>query len=113
MNLLNFLILYPLFMSVFWIVGTIIYMFFSELWLTQKPTKAIGEEGISFLVPCFNEEETIKDTIENLLSLEFPNKSLSSMMEVQIILHRLFISFKKQWISHLSILKSIKGKPML
>ncbi len=76
MNLLNFLILYPLFMSVFWIVGTIIYMFFSELWLTQKPTKAIGEEGISFLVPCFNEEETIKDTIENLLSLEFPNKQI-------------------------------------
>ena len=63
-------------MSVFWMVGTIIYMFCSELWLTQKPNKQIGDEGISFLVPCFNEEKTIKDTIKNILSLDFPNKQI-------------------------------------
>lgn len=63
-------------MSLFWIVGTIIYIFFSELWLTQKPNKEIRDEGISFLVPCFNEEETIKDTIKNLLALDFPNKQI-------------------------------------
>ena len=63
-------------MSLFWMVGTIIYIFFSELWLTQKPNKEIRDEGISFLVPCFNEEETIKDTIKNLLALDFPNKQI-------------------------------------
>lgn len=63
-------------MSLFWMVGTIIYIFFSELWLTQKPNKEIGDEGISFLIPCFNEEETIKDTIKNLLALDFPNKQV-------------------------------------
>lgn len=63
-------------MSLFWMVGTIIYIFFSELWLTQKPNKEIRNEGISFLVPCFNEEETIKDTIKNLLALDFPNKQI-------------------------------------
>ncbi len=63
-------------MSLFWIVGTIIYIFFSELWLTQKPNKEIRDEGISFLIPCFNEEETIKDTIKNLLALNFPNKQI-------------------------------------
>lgn len=63
-------------MSLFWMVGTIIYIFFSELWLKQKPNKEIGNEGISFLVPCFNEEETIKDTIKNLLALDFPNKQI-------------------------------------
>ena len=63
-------------MSLFWMVGTIIYIFFSELWLTQKPNKEIGDEGISFLIPCFNEEETIKDTIKNLLALDFPNKQI-------------------------------------
>lgn len=63
-------------MSLFWIVGTIIYIFFSELWLTQKPNKEIRDEGISFLVPCFNEEETIRDTIKNLLALDFPNKQI-------------------------------------
>ena len=57
-------------------VGTIIYIFFSELWLTQKPNKEIGDEGISFLIPCFNEEETIKATIKNLLALDFPNKQI-------------------------------------
>lgn len=63
-------------MSLFWMVGTIIYIFFSELWLKQKPNKEIGNEGISFLIPCFNEEETIKDTIKNLLALDFPNKQI-------------------------------------
>lgn len=63
-------------MSLFWMVGTIIYIFFSELWLTQKPNKEIGDEGISFLIPCFNEEETIKDTIKNLLALDFSNKQI-------------------------------------
>ena len=76
MEILNFLIIYPLFMSLFWMVGTIIYIFFSELWLTQKPNKEIGDEGISFLIPCFNEEETIKATIKNLLALDFPNKQI-------------------------------------
>ncbi|MCG1210229.1 poly-beta-1,6 N-acetyl-D-glucosamine synthase [Staphylococcus epidermidis] len=76
MNILNFLIIYPLFMSIFWMVGTIIYMFCSELWLTQKPNKNIGDEGISFLVPCFNEEKTIEDTIKNILALDFPNKEI-------------------------------------
>ncbi len=63
-------------MSLFWMVGTIIYIFFSELWLTQKPNKEIGDEGISFLIPCFNEEETIKATIKNLLALDFSNKQI-------------------------------------
>ncbi|WP_145463084.1 poly-beta-1,6 N-acetyl-D-glucosamine synthase IcaA [Staphylococcus hominis] len=76
MEILNFLIIYPLFMSLFWMVGTIIYIFFSELWLTQKPNKEIGDEGISFLIPCFNEEETIKATIKNLLALDFSNKQI-------------------------------------
>ncbi|MEJ7514807.1 glycosyltransferase family 2 protein, partial [Staphylococcus lugdunensis] len=30
----------------------------------------------SFLIPCFNEEETIKATIKNLLALDFPNKQI-------------------------------------
>ncbi|MCI2764183.1 poly-beta-1,6 N-acetyl-D-glucosamine synthase IcaA [Staphylococcus lugdunensis] len=76
MKYLNLLILYPLFMSMFWIVGTVIYMLFSEIWLKRKPNKDIGDQGISFLIPCFNEEETIEDTISNLLSLEFPNKQI-------------------------------------
>ena len=76
MKILNFLIIYPLFMSLFWMVGTIIYIFCSELWLTQRPNKKIGNDGISFLIPCFNEEKTIKDTIKNILALDFPNKQI-------------------------------------
>ena len=76
MKILNFLIIYPLFMSLFWMVGTIIYIFCSELWLTQRNKKKIGNDGISFLIPCFNEEKTIKDTIKNILALDFPNKQI-------------------------------------
>lgn len=68
--------MYPLFMSIYWIIGTLYYMIFFELRLKQRPNKNIKDEGISFLIPCYNEEETIKETIENILKLEFPNKQV-------------------------------------
>ncbi len=68
--------MYPLFMSIFWVIGTIFYALFIELRLKKQPNKDIGDQGISFLIPCFNEEETIKETIESVLKLEFPNKEV-------------------------------------
>ena len=82
-------------MSMFWIVGTVIYMLFSEIWLKRKPNKDISDQGISFLIPCFNEEETIEDTISNLLSLEFPNKQIIVINDGALtILLKLFTSCK-------------------
>ncbi|MEP9852952.1 poly-beta-1,6 N-acetyl-D-glucosamine synthase IcaA [Staphylococcus aureus] len=76
MKIFGLLLMYPLFMSIYWIIGTLYYMIFFELRLKQKPNKNINDEGISFLIPCYNEEETIKETIENILKLEFPNKQV-------------------------------------
>lgn len=63
-------------MSIFWIVGTLFYSLSYELRLKRRPNKQIDDQGISFLIPCYNEEETIKETIENVLQLEFPNKEV-------------------------------------
>lgn len=63
-------------MSIFWIVGTLFYSLSYELRLKRRPNKQIDNQGISFLIPCYNEEETIKETIENVLQLEFPNKEV-------------------------------------
>lgn len=68
--------MYPLFMSIFWVIGTIFYTFLIELRLKRQPNKQIGDQGISFLIPCYNEEETIQETIKNVLELEFPNKQI-------------------------------------
>ncbi|WP_436861777.1 poly-beta-1,6 N-acetyl-D-glucosamine synthase IcaA [Staphylococcus caeli] len=76
MKIFSLLLMYPLFMSIFWVIGTIFYALFIELRLKKQPNKDIGDQGISFLIPCFNEEETIKETIESVLKLEFPNKEV-------------------------------------
>lgn len=76
MKVFNLLLSYPIFMSLYWIVGTIFYAFFYETKLKKSPSKKIGKEGISFLIPCYNESETIADTISNIYELEFPNKQI-------------------------------------
>lgn len=76
MRIFNLLLSYPIFMSLYWIVGTILYAFLYEIKLKKHPSKDIGTKGISFLVPCFNESKTIVDTISNLYDLEFPNKQI-------------------------------------
>lgn len=76
MDILLILLLYPLFMSIYWIVGTLFYALFYEIRLKKAPNKNIGEDGISFLIPCFNEADTIADTIKSIVALEFPNKEI-------------------------------------
>ncbi|MCE5590959.1 poly-beta-1,6 N-acetyl-D-glucosamine synthase [Staphylococcus pseudintermedius] len=76
MDILLILLLYPLFMSIYWIVGTLFYALFYEIRLKKVPNKKIGGDGISFLIPCFNEADTIADTIKSIGSLEFPNKEI-------------------------------------
>ena len=53
-------------------------------------------EGISFLLACYNESETVQDTLSSVLSLEYPEKKLSlSMMEVLIILLKSSMNSRK------------------
>ncbi|MEB7040077.1 poly-beta-1,6-N-acetyl-D-glucosamine synthase [Staphylococcus gallinarum] len=98
-------------MAIFWSIGSIFYFLINETKLKNKPNYSVESHGITFLLSCFNEEETIKDTIENILSLKYKTKELivindgSSDNTADVI---------KQLQSHLSFklidLKENKGK---
>ncbi|WP_240610513.1 poly-beta-1,6-N-acetyl-D-glucosamine synthase, partial [Mammaliicoccus stepanovicii] len=74
--LLYFLIIYPIMMSIFWIIGTLIYYILIERKLKFQQINYHPTEGISFIIACYNEAETIADTIRNLNGLSFPIKEI-------------------------------------
>lgn len=66
-------------MSIYWIVGSIYYFFTKEI--THKMNRKLDIdpdklEGISFLLACYNESETIEDTLSNVLSLKYEKKEI-------------------------------------
>lgn len=71
-NLLGaFVFLYPFIMSIVWIVGTIIFS------ASQEKNEELNIEeyewpAVSILVPCYNEEDTVEETIEYLSRLDYP-----------------------------------------
>lgn len=67
-----FVFWYPLIMSLFWISGAIIFSFYREK-NKELNFEEIEWPKMSILVPCFNEEETIRETIGNLSSLSYPD----------------------------------------
>lgn len=71
-NLASFVFWYPLVMSLFWIAGALVFIWFRE----KEVETAIDREDwplISFLIPCYNEEQTIAETIASLDSTNYPN----------------------------------------
>lgn len=71
----SFVFWYPFVMSLFWIAGTLVY-----IWFRDKDQKIDFDQVdwplISFLVPCYNEEDTIEETLDNLLGLDYPKKEI-------------------------------------
>lgn len=106
---------YPVFMSIYWIVGSIYFYFTREIRysLNKKPDINVDElEGITFLLACYNESETIEDTLSNVLALKYEKKKLLSlMMEVQIIQQNSSIKSKKIMTLFSSIYKKTEVKP--
>lgn len=71
----QFVFWYPLIMSLFWIAGSSLFLKYRE------KDKDIDFEQIewpiiSILVPCFNEEDTIEETIKYLSSILYPKKEI-------------------------------------
>jgi poly-beta-1,6-N-acetyl-D-glucosamine synthase len=63
---------YPLFMAFFWMVGALLFFFRRERHQHQPP--ALAEYPfVSILVPCHNEEEYIRATIERLVRNRYPH----------------------------------------
>ncbi|MCD8898506.1 poly-beta-1,6-N-acetyl-D-glucosamine synthase [Mammaliicoccus sciuri] len=76
MNILSFFTIYPITMSIFWIMGTLIYYVFIERNLKLKGINYQPQEGISFIIACYNEESTIAETIKNINELSYPIKEI-------------------------------------
>ncbi|MEI7870056.1 MAG: glycosyltransferase [Candidatus Methylumidiphilus sp.] len=72
----HFIFHYPLMMSYIWMVGSVIHYF---LWErhdgdTEDDMPVLHEyPAVSILVPCHNEGENIRDTLEFLLRQKYPN----------------------------------------
>lgn len=70
MHDLNFVIMYPIFMSIFWSIGAIIHYFSQE----RTFTRTFNEEClVSILVPCYNEEDNIEEIIYRLGAMNYRN----------------------------------------
>lgn len=71
----SFVFWYPLIMSLFWIAGTLIYIWFRDR-DKDSDFSSIEWPAISFLVPCYNEEKTIEETVKHLLQVQYPHKEI-------------------------------------
>lgn len=74
---IGYIFYYPLFMSSLWIVGAIFFYFKNEKAVQSHliPGLRDGEtwEGVSILIPCFNEGENAVETITYALNVAYPN----------------------------------------
>ncbi len=67
----NFVFWYPFLVSLVWISGSIIF-YFSKEKQNDIDLEKHNWPKISILVPCYNEEETVRETIRNLSKLPYP-----------------------------------------
>lgn len=66
----GYLFWYPIIMSLFWITGSLLFYFRRE---RKEPLPLKESPLVSILVPCYNEEETVRETIAHLLNLNYSN----------------------------------------
>jgi biofilm PGA synthesis N-glycosyltransferase PgaC len=67
-----YVFLYPLFMAFFWMIGALLFFYRHERHQDEPPTLA-EYPFVSILVPCHNEEENIRATIERLVRNRYPD----------------------------------------
>ncbi|BAU48530.1 N-glycosyltransferase [Sulfurifustis variabilis] len=67
-----FVFFYPLFMAIFWMMGSAIFFVRREK-RARRPPRLKAYPKIAILVPCHNEELIIRDAIEQLSENEYPN----------------------------------------
>jgi len=73
--LLDFVFFYPLFMSYIWMAGGLNFYFRHE-WRKPGPEALPPIDAaplVSILVPCFNEEDNVAETIAGLAGQNYPN----------------------------------------
>ena len=63
---------YPLFMAFFWMIGSLLFFIRHER-SRKLPPKLAEYPFVSILVPCHNEEENIRATIQRITRNRYPN----------------------------------------
>lgn len=95
----QFIFWYPFIMSLFWIAGSILFFRYREKSKTIDFDK-VDWPFISIIVPCYNEEETVEETIRHLTEIAYPNKEIiavndGSRDQTPQILHRLAQAYEE------------------
>jgi biofilm PGA synthesis N-glycosyltransferase PgaC len=75
LRLLDFTFYYPLFMSFLWMTGAIYYFFYrerAEHRAPDSPPELADAPPVSYLIPCHNEAENVRETIQSLLEQDYP-----------------------------------------
>lgn len=74
--LFDFTFYYPLFMSYLWMIGAIAYYFHYErksLRITNPYSLLKSTPKVSIIVPCYNEQENIREVAAALSRMNYPN----------------------------------------
>ena len=92
-----FVFWYPLVMSLVWIAGSLIFHKRREK-IVDFDIDAIDWPMVSLLIPCFNEEETIEETIDSMQSLPYQNKEIivvndGSTDQTRCVLRKLAVKY--------------------
>lgn len=101
----GFAFLYPLFMAWVWIAGGL--WFYLKRELKQQPLPEPSSEECSIIVPCFNEEEQVHETIRYAMQSEYPEFEViavndGSKDKTGEILDQLALQYPKLRVVHLA-----------
>lgn len=70
--LLGFTYYYPLFMAYLWMIGALFFYMRYEF-RQPKVVKLSAYPKVSIVVPCFNEEDNVREVIGHLATMNYPN----------------------------------------
>jgi biofilm PGA synthesis N-glycosyltransferase PgaC len=74
--MLSYVFMYPVMMSLLWMIGALAFYFRYERYPTRDVSKPPARDDyplVAVLVPCFNEEDNARETITALMALRYPN----------------------------------------
>lgn len=116
-SLFSFAFYYPLFMAYVWMIGAIYYRFHWEHpggRSYSEPPELNSYPGVSILLPCFNEGDLARETIERLFQQTYPNFEVIAVNDgstdnTREVLDELSEEFENLRVVHL---ESNQGKAM-
>ena len=75
--MMRFVFFWPFFMSIMWIVGGVYFWVYRERhwpWGENAPAPQLKDNpSISIIIPCFNEEKNVEETIHAALAQRYEN----------------------------------------